>query len=333
MSDSEPMATVAVAAFDVHELARGAKHTLALDIAPLPGGEGLRLPLLAAVGAEPGPTVVVLAGIHGDEYEGMLVIPQVFADLDPTALRGRVLMAPVCNVPAFVTAQRSSPIDGLSLARVFPGDSHGTITQRIAHWLGRKVIAEADLLIDLHSAGLAYHIPTLVGYYHADTEAGRASQRVARHFGVDVLWGHPDVAPGRTVSFATERGIPWVYTEAPGAGRARPEDVAAFARGVWNSLRVLGMVEGTVEPVAPAHHLLGSGDLDRSIAANAGGLFVPAVALLADVRAGDVLGEVRDPVGRALEIVRAPAPGVVISMRGLLRVHPGDGLFALTGRA
>ena len=333
MSHLEPLETVAVEAFDVQSLPRGVKHTLALGIAPLPGGEMLQLPLLAAVGAQPGPTVVALAGIHGDEYEGMLVIPQVFADLDPVALRGRALMVPVCNAPAFVTAQRASPIDGLNLARVFPGDRHGTITQRIAYWLGSKVIAEANLLIDLHSAGLAYHIPTLVGYYHADSEAGRVSQQVARAFGVEVLWGHPDVAPGRTVSFATERGIPWLCTEAPGAGRARPQDVAAFARGVWNSLRVMGMVEGVVEPVTPAHHLLGSGDLDRSIAANAGGLFVARVGLLDEVRAGDVLGEVWDPVGRVLETVRAPTPGVVVSMRGLLRVHPGDGLFALTGRA
>lgn len=333
MTHIEPIESVAVGSFDVRHLARGAKHTVSLDVAPMPGGDWLRLPLLAVIGAQPGPTVVVLAGVHGDEYEGMLAIPQVFADLDPAALRGRVLMVPVCNVPAFVAAQRSSPIDGLNLARVFPGDPQGAITQRIAYWLGRKVIAEADLLIDLHSAGLAYHIPTLVGYYHADTEAGRMSQRVAWAFGVEVLWGHPDVAPGRTVSFATERGIPWVYTEAPGAGRARPEDVVAFVGGVWNSLRLMGMAEGTVETAPPAHHLLGSGDLDRSIAANAGGLFVARVGLLDDVRVGDVLGEVRDPAGRALEVVRAPTPGVVISMRGLLRVHPGDGLFALTGRA
>lgn len=329
----QPLETVAVDQFDVRNLARGAKHMLALDLAPVAGGEWLRLTLLAAIGAAPGPTIVVLGGVHGDEYEPMLAIPRVFARLDPAQLRGRVLMVPVCNVPAFIDAQRASPIDGLNLARVFPGDPHGTITQRIAYWLGRRVIAEADLLIDLHSAGLAYNIPTLVGYYHAETEAGRTSLSVARHFGIDILWGHPDVAPGRTISFAAERGIPWVYTEAPGSGRARPEDVNAFADGVWNSLRVMRMIEGRAVARAPRHHLLGSGDLDKSITAGAGGLFVPRVALLDNVRAGDVLGEVRDPAGRVLEEVRAPGPGVVISMRGLLRVQPGDGLFALTGRA
>ncbi len=319
--------------FDPNALPHAAKTIETLDIALMPDGHPLSLSLLAARGAANGPTVVVLAGVHGDEYEGMLAIPNVFRRLDPLEMRGTVLMVPVCNIPAYLDAQRSSPVDGLNLARVFPGAPDGTLTQRIAYWLGERVIAHADLLIDLHSAGVSYHIPTLVGYYHSDTAAGQRSQAVALNFGVDVVWGHPDVAPGRTVSFATERGIPWVYTEAPGAGRAQREDVAAFTTGVMNSLRVMGVLDGQPNVEPPRHHLLGSGDLDRSITANAGGLFVPQVALLDDVAVGDVLGEVRDLAGRTLDEVRAPTPGVVISMRGLLRVQPGDGLFALTSRA
>ena len=45
-----------------------------------------------------------------------------------------------------------------------------------------------------------------------------------------------------------------------------------------------------------------------------------------------LLGEVRDLTGETLEEVRSPAVAVVITMRGLLRVHTGDGLFALAQR-
>src|SRR4051794_22096288 len=107
--------------FHANLLTRGAKHTLELDVALMPDGNPLRLTLLAVTGAEAGPTVVVLAGVHGDEYEGMLVIPEVFRRLDPTQMRGTVLMIPVCNVPAYLGALRSSPIDNLNMARVFPG--------------------------------------------------------------------------------------------------------------------------------------------------------------------------------------------------------------------
>ena len=318
--------------FTPDSLPPAAKTVLDLDVAPMPDGQPLRLNLLAARGREAGPTVVVLAGVHGDEYEGMLVIPEVFARLDPAQMRGTVLMVPVCNVPAYQGALRSSPIDGLNMARVFPGDSNGTITQRIAYWLGERVIRHGDLLIDLHSAGLAYHIPPLVGYYHHEGDAGRRSQEVALAFGADVVWAHPDVAAGRTVSLATDLGIPWVYTEAPGGGRVRPEDFDLFTQGVLNSLKVMGVLDGAPETRPVRHYLRGAGDLDKSIAANAGGLFVSKVSLLDEVQAGDVLGEVRDPAGRTLEVVHAPSPGIVISMRGLVRVFPGDGLFALTGR-
>ncbi|MCW5850872.1 MAG: succinylglutamate desuccinylase/aspartoacylase family protein [Anaerolineae bacterium] len=318
--------------FTLDSLPTATKTVLDLDVATMPDGQPLRLTLLAARGREAGPTVVVLAGVHGDEYEGMLVIPEVFARLDPAQMRGTVLMVPICNVPAYQGALRSSPIDGLNMARVFPGDPNGTITQRIAYWLGERVIRHAHLLIDLHSAGLAYHIPPLVGYYHHDSAAGRRSQEVALAFGAEVVWAHPDVAAGRTVSLATDLGTPWIYTEAPGAGRVRPEDFALFTQGVLNSLKVMGVLDGAPETRPVRHYLLGAGDLDKSIAANAGGLFVSQVGLLDEVKAGDVLGEVRDPAGRVLETVYAPSPGVVISMRGLVRVFPGDGLFALTGR-
>ena len=65
------------------------------------------------------------AAVHGDEYEGVEAIPQIYARVSPAELQGTLLLVPVCNVPAYETSQRSSPVDGLNLARVFPGDANG----------------------------------------------------------------------------------------------------------------------------------------------------------------------------------------------------------------
>ena len=318
--------------FSIDTLARGVQHTLTLDVTYWPDGHRLSLHVLVAAGREPGPTVVVLAGVHGDEYEGMIAIPEIFRALDVSALRGTLIAVPVCNVPAFVAATRSSPVDGLTMARVFPGDPSGTLTQRIAYWLGERIMRHADLIIDLHSAGVAYNLPMLIGYYRPDSALGVRTRELALAFGADVVWAHPDIAPGRTMSFAAEHGIPGLYTEAPGGGRVRPEDLSTFVNGVLNSLKAMHMLDG--EPIVqpPAHRLVGSGDLDHIITAGVGGLFIAHTHLLADVRQGDVLGEVRDPAGRALEVLRSPGDGVVITMRGLLRVNAGDGLFALAAR-
>ena len=82
-------------------------------------------------------------------------------------------MVPICNVPAYESVLRSSPIDGLNLARVFPGDSSGTITQRIAYWIAQKLIKPADFVIDLHSGGVTAEIPSLIGFTHSDDELGK----------------------------------------------------------------------------------------------------------------------------------------------------------------
>ena len=92
------------------------------------------------------------------------------------------------------------------------------------------------------------------------------------------------------------------------------------------------MVSGRAPVKRAIHHLFGSGDLDHIINASTAGLFVAHTQLLADVRKGDVLGELRDVTGQTLETLRAPVDGVIITMRGLLRVNTGDGLFALAVR-
>ena len=319
--------------FDPAALPRGEKQIVDLDVTTLPDGSPLRLTGLGVSGREPGPLVVVLAGVHGDEYEGILAIPEIYRQLEPAVLKGTMIAVPACNVPAFHTATRTSPIDGLNMARVFPGDPEGTITQRIAYWLGERIMRHADLIIDLHSAGIAYNLPMLVGYYDPGDGVCRRAREVAMNFGADVVWAHSDMGPGRTMSFAAEHGIAGVYTEAPGAGRVRPEDFETFVNGVLNSLQVMGMLEGLPAAKPPTHRLRGSGDLDHIIAANQSGLFVAHAQLLEDVRAGQLLGEVRNLAGQTVEEIRSPAAGVVITTRGLLRVHAGDGLFSLALRA
>ena len=148
------------AAFNLPTLPRNQKTRGLVPIAGRADGGLWQLPLLTLTGPTTGPTLVVTAGVHGDEYEGIETIARLYQQLEPTALRGTLVMLPVCNLPAYESAQRSSQIDGLNLARTFPGDANGTITQRIAAWIRAHLLAHADFYIDLHSGGVAYDIPT-----------------------------------------------------------------------------------------------------------------------------------------------------------------------------
>lgn len=319
---------------DIERLPRNTKQTGWLRVADRPDGSDWRLPYLYVTGRAAGPTLVVTAGVHGDEYEGVEAIPRVFDGTDPDTLTGTLFMIPVCNVPAYEAIARSSPIDGLNLARTFPGDVDGSITQRIADVIATRILPPADFYIDLHSGGMMYDIPTLAGYIHDSSEIGQRSRAGAEAFGAPVLWGHPlPLAPGRTLSSAVDHNVPCIYTEARGGGYARPEDVDCFARGVVNVMKWLGMLAGDPEADTPSHHLVGDGNIDEAILADTAGYFRPEVALLDDVERGQVLGTIRNFFGDVTAEILAPGNGTVIMLRRFHRVRVGDGLAHITGRA
>ena len=318
---------------DTSQLPCDSKSSAWLTVGPRADGGAWRLPFLYVKGTIAGPTLLVLGAVHGDEYEGVETIPGVFRRVTPDALRGLLLMVPICNVPAYESALRSSPIDGLNLARVFPGDPNGTITQRIAYWITQKLIKPADFVIDLHSGGMTAEIPSLIGFTHSDDELGRRSRAGALAFGASVVWEHPPpMPPGRTLSAATDLGVPAIYTEANGGGYAHPSDVNGFTTGVINVMKHLDMLDGQPQIQPVTHHLSGDGNLDSVISTPAAGYFRSEVALLEEVSAGQRLGTVRDPFGEILAEIASENAGIVIMLRRIHRVHVGDNLAHVTGR-
>lgn len=195
--------------FHPSQFAAGAKHTCTLDVETNAGV--ISLPVVLARGAAPGQTLVATAGVHGDEYEGPRTIYETFAGLDPAQMSGSFLAVPVANPPAFWNVSRCNPIDGDNLARAFSGRPGGNPTAAFAYALDQHIIAHADFFIDLHSEGVRYLMPTMAGYYSRDER----SRKAAMIFGAPVVWGHDNIAPGRTISACLERGIPFLYTEAP----------------------------------------------------------------------------------------------------------------------
>ncbi len=290
----------------------------------LPGAEAMSLPVLLVNGLHRGKALVAVAGVHGDEFEGIRALQDVFARLRPERVHGRFLAVPVANPSAVQAARRTSPDDGQNLARVFPGRRDGTVTERLAFALSEAVIARADFLLDLHSGGIAYEFPPLVGYDGSETAWGGASREAAVAFGAPVLWAHPAIPPGRTISEAARRHIPWLYAEAPGGGRIAPKMLRFYVRGVLNLLAHLRILPGAVRSRPPRWHLVGEGDLERAILSPASGLFVPQVRVLDHVRPGQPLGSVRDPFGKAIATIEAPHEGYVVMLRALPPVAEGE---------
>jgi len=286
---------------------------------------GVSLPAILVRGSTPGPTLLVSAGVHGDEYEGVRAIFESCEALDPTALSGSLLAVPIVNYPAHRAFSRTHPVDGGNLARAFPGRPDGSPSERLAWAFDSNFLALADFYLDLHSGGVRFAMPAMVGFEAADPR-GRSA---AEAFGAPVISGHPVIEPGRTISAARARGIPFLYTEARGAGRIHSDDLLMMRRGIVNLLRHLKMLEGQPEIPAPPLRLQGIGNTDEGIVATAEGFWMPSVNLLEPVRSGQPLGQIVDDLGVTLATPRAPADGLVALRRELPPVSVGDTLILL----
>ena len=267
--------------------------------------------------------------MHGDEYEGVAAAASIWHDTDPAQLHGSLTIVSVSNPPAFEAGTRVSPLDGLNLARTFPGSHAGSATQRIAAMLADEVIRSSDFLIDLHSAGQHYAMPLLAGAYAAPDDLGRKCEAAALAFGAPVYWAHPDIAPGRSLSVAVEAGIPNLYVECGGGGRVRPVDLEAYRTGVRRVLvHLRALPHDAVEPaIEPRVRLRSTGDTDTWLAVSRAGILLERVTLLESVTGGQTLGEVVDERGKVLERITAPFDGLIIMARRTARVRPGDGAY------
>ncbi len=295
-----------------------------LSLPPEPGLHRLLspsyIPAIVVRGAEAGPTLLVSAGVHGDEYEGVRAIFETVETIDAQAMRGTLVAVPILNYPAHRAVARNHPADGGNLARQFPGRAEGTPSERLAFAFDTEFLALADFYLDLHSGGIRFAMLSMAGYEAADPR-GRAA---AEAFGAPVTWGHPVIEPGRTISSARARGIPFLYTEARGAGRIHPDDLLMMRRGIMNLMRHLGMLEGLPEIPAPPLRLHAIGNTDDGVMATVEGFWMPSVALLEPVRAGQPIGRIVNETGELLAIPEAPAEGLVGLLRELPPVSAGD---------
>lgn len=86
------------------------------------------LPIHVFEGPEPGPCALIQAGIHGDEIAGVHALQELLeAGLCPA--RGRLIVIPVMNPPAYRARARAAP-GGLDLNRCFPGDADAPERER-----------------------------------------------------------------------------------------------------------------------------------------------------------------------------------------------------------
>jgi predicted deacylase len=289
------------------------------------------IPLTLVNGSRPGPRVVITAGVHGGEFTPIDAVVRLADRLDPREVHGQVVICPVANPNAVYQGRLNvSPVDGVNINRVFPGDPDGGPTERLAAWLFRHLIDGADVYVDLHCGGIDQVLRPFVGYrLTGDPDLDKATAELAGSFGVeDVILGLTPEG-GNSHAAAARRGISAVLVEVGELGRRDEATALSRVDGLLRALRHLGVLDQDGSTPAPIREWVWS----AGVTAEATGLWYPEFSFDADVigevAEGDVLGRIVDPVDGTERAVHAPAGGrIFYGMHGLT-VAPGTELAAL----
>lgn len=280
-------------------------------------------------GRSSGPHLLITASVHGDEFEGIVAVQRLIRDLQAADLGGTVTLVPIVNESAYELKNRCGE-DGLDLARTCPGNAEGSITEQVAHAL-TGLIEAADLYVDLHSGGMTMDVYPLAGYMLGDSkEVLEASRRMARAFGLPLVWGTTDKLDGRSMSVARDAQVPAIYIEYRGEGRCNQRGVEALYEGCKNVMAEFGILDREVprasEQIVHEDPRPDSGHMQSCYPAARPGLFEAVLGVGRQVKQGDLLGTLSDPWTGQSEAILSTHLGSVIVSRTYPQVQKGDAL-------
>ncbi|NNC99622.1 MAG: succinylglutamate desuccinylase/aspartoacylase family protein [Gammaproteobacteria bacterium] len=286
-------------------------------------GIAVDTPVLVVNGAMDGPTLCLIAAIHGDELNGIEMVRRVLYDLNPEKLRGMVVGVPIVNLLGFSRNSRYLP-DRRDLNRYFPGNATGSMASRLAHTFFNDVVRHCNALVDLHT-GSFYR--TNITQLRADLSVPEVAEFAALFGDIPVL-----NTPGNRNSLraaAVRAGIPTVTVEAGEPMRMQTEVVAEGVVAINNLLNKNGMYRNNSFWAKPEPAFYRS----AWVRANTSGILFSEVKLGANINKGDVLGRVINPVSNEQKPIVSKFKGRVLGMALDQFVLPGFAAYHIGIRA
>ena len=314
MSESLPI--------EIHKssIAPGEEEVVRIPVGQLPSGNPIKIEAHVFRSEQPGPALLVMAGIHGDEVNGVEIVRRALQEGHFTGLQqGSVVAIPLVNVYGFVNRSREVP-DGKDINRSFPGSSRGSLASRLAHALARKVLPSVDIIIDYHTGG-----PHLYNYPQIRYSKGdERSEELAKVFGAPFSLARSPIQKSFRKT-ALDHGKPTLVFE---GGESQRYDAASIEFGMAGLDRVLSylnMVPGnsTGQPYLRQHF-----SRQSWVRSPRAGLFLWEKASGDQVEKGEVIGKVNDPYGsKETREVKASHTGFIIGHSNATVVNQGDALF------
>lgn len=280
-----------------------------------------------------GPTALLVAGSHGDEYEGQIALSNLIRSLEPSDVRGRLIVLPALNSPAAAAGRRVSPLDEGNLNRSFPGKALGSPTEMIAHYVAQVLLPMADIVVDLHSGGRSLdYIASALVRPGRDAEEHRALVHLLEVFGAPISFVSDGTGGGGLTTLAAAAqniGALAITAELGGGATISLAGLGLAEAGVRRLLKEQGILpSASVQPPAVTRFMTVRGHNAFVYAGNAG-VFEPAVAIGEEVEQAQVAGWLHFPdlPTREPETLFFASAGLVACRRVPSLTQRGDCLF------
>jgi len=227
-----------------------APGTKAVGAIHIPDGidKGVDIPVSVVRGRNPGKVLALIAGTHGYEYPAILALQRLQPRLDPSLMKGSIILVHMANPESFHSRRIYVSIDGKNLNRVYPGRKDGTISERIAEAITREVIDQATHVVDMHSGdGNESLRPYSYWMTGNDPSVDEQSREMTLAYGLDhIVIDHSrptDVRNSRyTAMTGILRGKPSITAESGGLGRTDEASIVLHLQGALSVIDHLGIM-------------------------------------------------------------------------------------------
>ncbi len=300
------------------EIKAGQTKQLKLSIAKLISGSKIDVPVIVSRAQLAGPTILLMAGLHGDEINSVDIIRSILANKINQVQRGTVICMPIANIFGFINYSRAVP-DGKDVNRSFPGTLKGSLASQIAYHLRKKILPHCDYIIDFHTGGKSrFNIPQTRAVL-ADANCYELAQAFNAPFNL-----HSKIIANTLRETAMKLGKTIVVFEGGEALRFDANAKNHAISGVKKVLQHLNMQDFAEKP-QPNHVLQHRKWLRAPVA----GFFHSAIEIGQALKFEQHLGTVTGPLADYKESINSPKDAYVISLNNNPMVNRGDAIIQI----
>ena len=296
------------------EVLAGETKRIDVNIALLPSHSPIGLNIIVSRSKNPGPTLLLTGGLHGDEVNGIEIVRRIIEYGYNVPECGTIICIPIINVYGFIHFSRYVP-DGKDVNRSFPGNKSGSLASRVASFLMKEIIPKIDYGIDFHTGGADRTNYPQIRCLMTDPVNAKFADIFNAPFTLNSKF--------RSQSFrqsAAKIGKKILVYE---GGESARFDEFAIKTGIEGTMRLmkhLGM--SNRDTLSSTKNLF----IKKSswIRSKASGLFQPTVNCGQAVTKNQVVGHLTDPYGSFKVSIRSILEGYVIGINNNPILHQGD---------